>query len=162
MSYLQFKCSFPKFKDYHDNRGRGWCLLFNQVSFKQHPFTRDCELERVAEEDIIHPLYTEGERVKLIDPNTDYTQWTSCIVVAKKFNPFSGGSTQIRQNPQESQNIAEKVVGYIELLELQVEILTEDNHELTSQLIQMYEQIPTGKPKPTSATLPPFLKCHRH
>ena len=83
----------------------------------------------------------------------------------------------IGQNPQETRNISEKVVGYVELLELQVEILTEDNHQLTSELIQMEERprvgvrrkgmrederIPTPKPKPTSATLPSFLKCRHH
>lgn len=52
----------PKFKDYHDSRGRGWCLLFERVSFKKHPFTRDCELERVASEDIIRPEYQESDR----------------------------------------------------------------------------------------------------
>ena len=68
----------------------------------------------------------------------------------------------LQQNPQEAHNIAEKVVGYVQMLELQVETLTEDNHELTSQLIQMYERITTPKPKPTSATLPSFLNCHQH
>ena len=81
-----FNC--PKFKDYHDPRGRGWCLLFNQVSFKQHQFTHDCELERVTEEDIIRSLHNEGDKIKVIDSATDHTQWTTCIVVAKKFNPY--------------------------------------------------------------------------
>ena len=74
----------PHFNDYRENRGRGWCLLFNRVSFKKHPFTRDCELERVASEDIIRPSYNESDRVSIIDPDTDYTQWTTYIVVAKK------------------------------------------------------------------------------
>ena len=68
----------------------------------------------------------------------------------------------IQQNPQEARNIAEKFVGYIQMLELQVQILTEDNHQLTSELLQMYERIPTSKPKPVSVTLPSFLKCHQH
>ena len=86
---LPTSCSnCPKFKDYQDVRGRGWCLLFNQVSFKKHPFTRDCELERVAEENIIRPLYTEGNKVKIIDSALDYTEWTTYIIVAKKFNSY--------------------------------------------------------------------------
>ena len=86
---LPTNCSnCSKFRDYQDNRGRGWCLLFNQVSFQKHPFTRDCELERVAEEDIIRPPYYETNKVKIIDPDKHHTQWTTCIVVAKRFNPY--------------------------------------------------------------------------
>ena len=86
---LPTSCSnCPKFRDYHDPRGRGWCLLFNQVSFQKHPFTKDCELERVSEEDIIRPPYNESDKVKIIDPNKNHTQWNTCIVVAKKFNPY--------------------------------------------------------------------------
>lgn len=78
----------PKFRDYQDSRGRGWCLLFDEVSFQHHPFTRDCHLERVAEEDIIRPSYNKTDKVKIIDPDTDHTQWNTCIVVAKRFNPY--------------------------------------------------------------------------
>lgn len=78
----------PQFKDYEDERGRGWCLLFDCVSFKHHCFTRDCKLQRVAEEDLKRPPYTEGDKVKIIDSTKDHTYWTTCIVVAKRFNPY--------------------------------------------------------------------------
>lgn len=80
----------------------------------------------------------------------------------KKLSKTEQLELYIGQNPQESHNIAEKVVGYVQMLELQVETLIEDNYQLTFELIQMYERIPTPKPKPTSATLPSFLNCHQH
>ncbi len=36
--------SCPKFKDYNEPRGRGWCRLFDRVAFCHHPLTSDCRL----------------------------------------------------------------------------------------------------------------------
>ena len=77
----------PQFNDYQDNRKRGWCSLFNQVSFKHHPFTHDCQLNIPNEEDILRSEHEVGNLVKLIDSHKDHTQWTTFIVVGKKYNP---------------------------------------------------------------------------
>ncbi|MDJ0577682.1 MAG: hypothetical protein QNJ65_21300 [Xenococcaceae cyanobacterium MO_234.B1] len=41
--------SCPKFKDYNEPRGRGWCRLFDRVAFSHHPFTLDCQLNLASD-----------------------------------------------------------------------------------------------------------------
>ncbi|VEP17124.1 hypothetical protein H1P_5510004 [Hyella patelloides LEGE 07179] len=85
---LPTSCSgCPQFNDYQDSRSRGWCSLFNSVSFKHHPFTRDCQLNFPDEEDILRSEHEVGSLVKLIDSALDHTQWSTFIVVGKKYNP---------------------------------------------------------------------------
>lgn len=67
----------------------------------------------------------------------------------------------LQQNPQKVKEIVSALVSKVQLLELQVQTLIEDNHQLTSQLIEMYEIIPTPKTS-GSISLPSFLKCHCH
>ncbi|VEP16095.1 conserved hypothetical protein [Hyella patelloides LEGE 07179] len=84
---LPTSCSnCPQFNDYQDSRSRGWCSLFNHVSFKHHPFTRDCQLNLPDEEDILRSEHEVGSLVKLIDSAKDHSQWSTFIVVGKRYN----------------------------------------------------------------------------
>ncbi|VEP17684.1 conserved hypothetical protein [Hyella patelloides LEGE 07179] len=76
-----------QFHDYQDNRGRGWCSLFNSVSFKHHSFTQDCRLNIPDEEELLHSEYDTRSLVKLIDTQKDHSEWSTFIVVGKKYNP---------------------------------------------------------------------------
>ena len=88
-------CAFcPKFNDFNEPKGRGWCTLFDKVAYQHHALTVDCQLnlppetdtEAYNEEDKIHCKYQEGDIVKIIDPTTDHTQWETFVVVGKKHN----------------------------------------------------------------------------
>ena len=77
----------PQFDDYQDNRKRGWCNLYNHFAKEHHPFTRDCQLNLLDEEDILRSEYEPRNLVKLIDSALDHTEWSTFIVVGKKYNP---------------------------------------------------------------------------
>ena len=44
--------SCPKFNDYNEPRGRGWCQLFDRVAFSHHPFTLDCQLNLASDTEL--------------------------------------------------------------------------------------------------------------
>ncbi|VEP17885.1 hypothetical protein H1P_6520009 [Hyella patelloides LEGE 07179] len=79
----------PQFHDYQEkeNRSRGWCEQFNCVSFSHHPFTQDCRLNIPNEEDLLRSEHEVGSLVKLIDSTLDHSQWSTFIVVGKRYNP---------------------------------------------------------------------------
>ena len=86
--------SCPKFKDFHEPNGRGWCEVFDKLAYQHHQLTVDCQLnlspeseqDLIPEEDKLHCQFTEGNIVKLIDSKQDHNQWESFVVVGKKYN----------------------------------------------------------------------------
>ena len=87
--------SCPKFNDYGESNGKGWCNLFNRPAAQHHALTADCLLnlppetdnEDLPEEDRNICKYKQGSIVKLIDSQRHHTQWLSFIVVGQKYNP---------------------------------------------------------------------------
>ncbi|VEP16323.1 conserved hypothetical protein [Hyella patelloides LEGE 07179] len=77
----------PQFHNYRDNRGGGWCNFYDRFAKEHHPFTHDCKLNYLDSEDILRSEHEAGSLVKLIDSHKDHSQWTTYVVVGKKYNP---------------------------------------------------------------------------
>ncbi|WP_036488202.1 hypothetical protein [Myxosarcina sp. GI1] len=78
------KCTY--FEDYHDERGRGWCHLFDDATRKHHVRTHDCDLNSSSLQALLYSEYDYGDRVKIVDSDEDHTEWATFEVVEKRHN----------------------------------------------------------------------------
>ena len=82
--------SCPKFKNFHEPKGRGWCQVFDKVAYQHHQLTVDCQLNlpsvSTTDEEPDFCTYTEGDIVKLIDSHKHHSEWESFVVISKKYN----------------------------------------------------------------------------
>ena len=87
--------SCPEFNDFNEQRGRGLCKVFDQVTYRHHSLTQDCltSLESDTEDEVYLPeedldicKYQAGDTVKLIDSFQPHTEWESFTVVGHKYN----------------------------------------------------------------------------
>ncbi len=86
--------SCPKFHDYGDPNGKGWCNLFNRPAAQHHALTADCLLnlpsqttnDTLPSEDRNYCKYQQGDLVKLIDSHKHHSDWESFIVIGQKYN----------------------------------------------------------------------------
>ncbi len=81
------KCTY--FQDYNDERGRGWCHLFDDATRKHHQRTHDCDLNSESRSLLAlpYPEYDYGDMVKVVDSDEDHTEWAVFEVIEKKHNP---------------------------------------------------------------------------
>lgn len=75
------------FHDYQEGSGKGWCNLFEVAARKHHLRTNDCDL--YADKDPIdapHARFAQGSVVKIIDSIEHHSEWSTFVVVARKYN----------------------------------------------------------------------------
>ena len=78
-----------QFDDFNEQRGRGLCKVFDQVTYRHHSLTQDCltslpeteDESELPEEDRLYCKYQPGDTVKLIDSDKDHIDWESFTVV---------------------------------------------------------------------------------
>ncbi|WP_036488155.1 hypothetical protein [Myxosarcina sp. GI1] len=81
------KCTY--FQDYRDERGTGWCHLFDDATRRHHQRTNDCELNSESRSLLALPYseYDYGDMVKVVDSDEDHNEWATFEVVEKRHNP---------------------------------------------------------------------------
>jgi hypothetical protein len=85
----------PHFNDHQDDRGRGWCNLFDQAARTYHQRTNDCDTFADYDPlDTLHPLFAIESRVKVIDPQEHHTEWATFVVIGRKYNHNLHRSTE--------------------------------------------------------------------
>jgi hypothetical protein len=91
----------PRFENYNEENGRGWCHCFNNATRKHHQRTQDCDLNSSSLKALPYSEYDYGDKVKIIDPDEDESKWATFEVVEKKHNPQCYSSVERYLNESE-------------------------------------------------------------